>query len=163
MDQYDVVFPLNFGAPAELPANRAIAEAALTESRKRNLPIFFAPKDIFDFAGDANGFSRDFPGYVSTVKQVRALADAAREKSWQRVLVVAAPPHYWRALRDVRAAGFSAGLEPSLLSYPRWFWYSTQSTHRHTTSWFRWWFTWELPARLVILACRRCYEKRAAR
>ena len=161
MDQYDVVFPLNFGAPAALPANRAIAEAALRESRQRKIPIFFAPRDIFDFAGYTNGLSRDFSGYISTVKQVRALIEAAKDQAWQRVLIVAAPPHIWRALRDVRAAGLSAGVAQSLRSYPRRFWYSAESTHRQTTSWFRWWFTWEIPARLVILACRRCYEKRA--
>jgi hypothetical protein len=163
VDQYDVVFPLNFGVPAALPANRAIAEAALTVSRKRNIPIFFAPKDIFDFTGYDNHVSSDFAGYVSTVKQVRALAATAKEKRWRRVLAIAAPPHHWRALSDLRAAGFIAEVERSVLSYPPQFWYSAESTHRHTTSWFRWWFTWEIPARFMILACRRCYEKRAAR
>lgn len=163
MDHYDVVFPLNFGVPAALPSNRAIAEAALIESRARNIPIFSAPKDIFDFSDYENCSFSDFPGYVSTVKQVRALAQAAEEMAWKRVLVVAAPPHRWRALRDVRAAGFSAEADDSLRKYPGRFWYSAQSTHRHTTSWFNWWITWEIPARLALLVCRSCYERRASR
>ncbi|MGH7839827.1 MAG: hypothetical protein ACREQC_18720 [Candidatus Binataceae bacterium] len=163
MDEFDVVFPLNFGAPAELPANLAIADAALRESRRRRLPIFFAPKAIFDFGNYPHQLSSDFTGYISTVKQVLALAEAAREREWMRVLIIAAPPHIWRALRDVRAHGFSAGNDDSIRAYPRDFWYAKESTHRQTTSWWRWWFTWELPARAVILACRRCYENRARR
>lgn len=164
MDRYNVVFPLNFGAPATIRANLAIGEAALRESRKRNIPLFYAPREIFDFGDYPKGFCKDFSGYISTVKQVRALAEAAREKSWQRVLVVAAPPHRWRALRDLRAAGFEADLDDSLLhAFPRGFWYSKESEHKQTTSWLRWWFTWEIPARLVIYACRRCYERRASR
>ena len=163
MERYDVVFPLNFGVPAALRANRAIAEAALRESRARNIPLFYAPRDIFDFGDYPESFCTDFSGYVSTVKQVRALTEAAREKSWRRVLVIAAPPHWWRALRDLRAAGFEARIDESLSALPRGFWYAKESEHRHTTTWFRWWFTWELPARVMIHACRRCYERRASR
>jgi hypothetical protein len=163
VDEFDVIFPLNFGAPAGLPANLAIADAALRESRTRNLPIFFAPKEIFDFSDYPDQFSSDFAGYISTVKQVQALADTAADHGWKRVLIIAAPPHIWRALRDVRARGFSAGADGSLRVYPPRFWYAKESMHRQTTSWFRWWFTWELPARAVILTCRRCYENRARR
>ena len=163
MKSYDVVFPLNFGAPAALRANRAIAGAAIRESRTRNIPLFYAPRDIFDFGDYPDSFCQDFSGYISTVKQVRALAEAAREQAWRRVLVIAAPPHRWRALRDLRAAGFEAEVDDSLRALPRGFWYARESEHRQTTSWFRWWFTWEIPARLVIYACRRCYERRASR
>ena len=163
MDSYDVVFPLNFGAPAALRANLAIAAAALRVSRARKIPLFYAPRDIFDFGDYPDGFCRDFSGYISTVKQVRALAVIAREKAWRRVLVIAAPPHHWRALRDLRAAGFEAEVDESLRALPRGFWYAKESEHRQTTSWFRWWFTWELPARVVIFACRNCYERRASR
>ncbi|HLW71307.1 MAG TPA: hypothetical protein VKS22_11875 [Candidatus Binataceae bacterium] len=161
MTEFDVIFPLNFGAPAQLPANLAIAATALRESRRLKLPIFFAPKQIFDFGDYPNQFSSDFAGYISTVKQVRALAAAAAERGWRRVLIIAAPAHIWRALRDVRAQGLSAANDDSIRAYPRSLWYSKRSTHRQTTSWWRWWFTWELPARAVILVCRGCYERRA--
>jgi len=163
LEPYDVVFPLNFGAPATIPANLAIAEIALRESRRRDIPLFYAPRDIFDFGDYPQGFFKDFSGYISTVKQVRALADTARERSWRSVLVIAAPPHRWRALRDLRAAGFVAEVDDSPRQLPRRFWYAKESEHKQTTSWFRWWFTWELPARVVIFACRRCYERRASR
>jgi hypothetical protein len=160
---FDVIFPLNFGAPANLPANLAIAATALRESRRLKLPIFFAPAEIFDFGDYSHQFSTDFTGYISTVKQVRALAEAAAVRGWRRVLIVAAPPHLWRALRDVRAQGLSAGADNSIRAYPKNLWYSKNSTHRQTTAWWRWWFTWELPARAVILACRGYYERRALR
>lgn len=163
MEAFDVVFPLNFGAPAAIPANLLIAQAALRESRRRNIPLFYAPRDIFDFADHPDSFFKDFSGYISTVKQVRALAEVAREKSWRRVLVIAAPPHRWRALRDLRAAGFEADADDSLRALPGHVWYARESEHRQTTSWFRWWFTWEIPARAVLLVCRRCYERRAGR
>lgn len=167
MERYDVVFPLNFGAPAALRANRAIAAAAVRASRARNIPLFYAPRDIFDFGDYPDSFSKDFGGYISTVKQVRALTETAREHAWRRVLVIAAPPHRWRALRDLRAAGFEArvdeAIDDSLRALPRSFWYAPESEHRQTTSWFRWWFTWEIPARLAIYLCRRCYERRASR
>jgi hypothetical protein len=164
LDRYDVIFPLNFGAPASIPANIAIAEVAICESRRLGIPIFYAPREIFDFSDYPLSICKDFGGYISTVKQVKALVEVAAEKSWRRILVVAAPQHRWRALRDLRAAGFEAHLDDSLLgSYPRSFWYWAASEHKQTTSWFRWWFTWELPARVVIYVCPRCYERRASR
>ncbi len=91
MNRYDVIFPLNFGLPASLPANRAIAAVALQAAKRYDLPIFFAPSGIFDLGGYQNLIERDFPGYVSTVKQVGALVTMAEQKQWERVLLVAAP------------------------------------------------------------------------
>jgi hypothetical protein len=159
----DVIFPLNFGLPASLPANRAIANAAVRLSRAHRAPIFFAPDGILDLGGYSLTFCTDFGGYVSTVKQVAALVDAARERAWERVLVVAAPPHAWRALRDVRAAGLMAEIDDSLCGHPRGIWYSKHSEHKQTTASWRWWLTWELPARAVILVRRPWYEARARR
>jgi hypothetical protein len=160
---YDVVFPLNFGLPASLPSNRAIARIAVEAAVNCERPIFCAPRGIFDFGGFHNVVEGDFPGYVSTVKQIAALAKIAIQKQWKNVLIVAAPPHLWRALRDVRAAGLCAGAELSVYEYPRAIWYSRRSEHRQTTSWFRWWFTWELPARIAIITYRSYYERRARR
>jgi hypothetical protein len=163
VQSFDVVFALNFGLPAALPANRAIAEAALRASRTRNIPVFYAPLGIFDLEDYPSRICADFNGYISTVKQVRALVETARQRAWRHVLVIAAPPHRWRALRDVRAAGLEAEVDNSLRALPRGLWYARDSEHRQTASWFRWWFTWELPARMLIYACRRCYERRASR
>lgn len=163
MNRYDVVFPLNFGLPASLPANRAIAIAAVAMAQRHDLPIFCAPCGILDFGGYRRVIERDFAGYVSTVKQVGALTTAAAEEQWRNVIVVAAPPHVWRALRDVRAAGLSASADVSLYSHSRSIWYSRASEHRQTTSWFRWWFTWELPARIAILTYPGYYHRRAGR
>lgn len=163
MNRYDVIFPLNFGLPATLPANRAIAAVALQAAKRYDLPIFCAPSGIFDLGDYQNLIERDFPGYVSTVKQVGALVAMAQQRQWKRVLLVAAPPHIWRALRDVRAAGLSVDAAPSLYEHPRSVWYSRDSEHRQTTSWFRWWFTWELPTRLAIILYRHYYEERAQR
>lgn len=163
MKHFDVVFPLNFGLPAGLPANRLIAAAAIRRSREMAIPIFCAPAGIFDFGGHRHYLERDFPGYVSTVKQVAQLKAAAKQQGWRRVLLVAAPPHQWRALRDTRAVGFDVRLEDSLRDYPRSLWYAARSGHRQTRSWLRWWLTWELPARLVLTICRSCYEQRAQR
>lgn len=160
---YDVIFPLNFGLPATLPANRVLAEAAIRGSREHQVPIFYAPSDIFDFGDYPDARVRDFSGYISTIKQVDALRAVAREHGWRRVLLVAAPPHEWRALRDVRAAGFTAEIDESLRSHPRRIWYAKDSEHRQTTSPWRWWLTWEIPARTVILFRRRWYEARARR
>lgn len=161
--RFNVVFPLNFGLPASLPANRAIAEAALRLSRAHRVPIFFAPGGIFDFGDYPHSLFADFPGYVSTVKQVEALAAAAREHDWRRVMVIAAPPHRWRALRDVRAAGFTADNDDSLRSHRRSTWYAKHSEHKQTRSPWRWWLTWEMPARTVIVVRRQWYEARARR
>jgi hypothetical protein len=161
--RFDVVFALNFGLPADLPANRIIAEAARRSSQAHQIPIFSAPAGIFDFAGHPTSLSGDFPGYVSTVKQVDALTAAAQTHGWRRVLVVAAPPHAWRALRDVRAAGFIAQIDRSVFGEPRRIWYAKESEHRQTTAAWRWWLTWELPARAVILLRRPWYEARARR
>jgi hypothetical protein len=159
---FDVVFALNFGLPASLPANRVIAAAALRESRAQKIPLFYAPSGIFELGDCPDILCRDFSGYISTVKQVRALVEAARDHDWRRVLVIAAPPHHWRARRDLRVAGFDVELDKSICNHPRHSWYARESEHRQTTTWFRWWFTWELPARLVILLCPRCYERRAS-
>jgi hypothetical protein len=94
---------------------------------------------------------------------VDALVAFARERSWRRILVVAAPPHEWRAVRDVRAAGLVADINQLVRSHPRQIWYADASEHRQTRSPWRWWLTWELPARAVILIRREWYERRARR
>lgn len=131
MKKYNGVVAFAFGAPANTPPNRAIARRAKEiASRHGELPIAaqheVAPKYAYHLDEGKQ--------CVSTLWLARRLRGIA-PVSWQKLLVVAAPPHLERVVRDLRYVGFDAEPDRELeYLYHEEFWFSRNSTQRWTRS-----------------------------
>lgn len=115
---FDVIVVFPFGINDELLAD---------ETSK-----YSKPKAIFT-TGDLSNFFFCYSGVLiaeekenerlSTLGFVRQFAELAKEKKWNRILIVAAPPHLYRATRDMRKVLGKEiqieGVKPSLKC--RWF------------------------------------------
>ena len=77
--------------------------------------------------------------YVSTITVCRALKMFCDETSTGEVILVCAPPHYWRVRRDFRKLGIPFQPYKQFLDTPHQQFYSRLSTHPQTWSPLRWW------------------------
>lgn len=88
---------------------------------------------------------------LSTLHICRQFESGANQRHWNKVLVVAAPPHQKRCVRDLGMLGFGAQTETGALTewftYWQW-WYDKTSHQRWTRGPLRWWLR-EIPLRLL--------------
>ncbi|MCL5012098.1 MAG: hypothetical protein M1320_01605 [Patescibacteria group bacterium] len=123
-----------FGAPDSIKSNVQIAQITMAvsrSSRELNFPIY-TQKDIGIFGLQFQiQYINEQPGNpLTTLRIARGAVQWAKEKGLNQLLVVAAEPHLWRALRDTKKAVGELGLwvevwpcknEIKQYSYGSWF------------------------------------------
>lgn len=157
---FDVIFAFAFGSPGDLLSNYNIAERARTvfEDSDTQIPLI-TQKDVI-FANFPLMYMRRHPqifitddrkiGYPSSLKLIKTIVKIAGERNWKKVLVIAAPMHMKRCVRDLRKLGFDAYEDEYLKTHynmPSIWWYHHNSTQFWTRSGLYWW------PREIILRC----------
>jgi hypothetical protein len=134
-----------FGVPSTIFSNEEIAAMADVKSTEfGNAPIF-SQKDV-QFSDDLyveRITSEDPDNPPPTLRIARDAIQWAKKRGINTIIVVAANPHLWRALRDTKRAVCEKNLRISV--YPcRWrrsnsFWFCHESTQKRTRTWWNWW------------------------
>lgn len=95
-----VVF--GFGFPTDIVANQLLTEMAKWEMSLDSTPVFTQREIVLDGAeySDAPGPQ----GPMTTLRVCRAAVQWAHLRGLDEIMIIAAKPHLWRCLRDMRYA-----------------------------------------------------------
>lgn len=100
-----------FGVPSTTPPNRLLAEITCKAAEHHIAPVYTQQDIKLPDHVDVS-YVEEQPGSPPpTLRIARRAMLWAREKQLTHLVVVAAGPHMWRALRDTRRAAIEAGLE----------------------------------------------------
>lgn len=153
---FDVIFAFAFGSPENLISNHNIAERAkeIYYDYSQNIPLMtqtdiaFSPL-LYDERKNylKNLWLLDFVGchrnnHFSTLKLIKRFKEYAEINNWKKVLVIAAPMHSKRCVRDLKKMGFDAYEDKYLrekYSMASIWWYHHKSTQFWTRSGLYWW------------------------
>lgn len=156
-ENYDVIFAFSFGSPEDLISNHNIAKRAkkiFEDCFKTKFLI--SQKDII-FANPFKGCLKmdknkiliniyildiNMKGYPNTLKLINEFAELAKKNNWKKVLVIAAPMHAKRCVKDLRKMGFNAYEDKYLrkqYNFSSIWWYNHNSTQTWTRSGLYWW------------------------
>jgi hypothetical protein len=110
----------------------------------------------------------DFDDPQPTIKTVRKVIERMKQTGTRRVVVVAAPMHKWRVMRDLHKLGEEAGLQFFISTNKGdWIkhrmWYCKDSSQWWTRSWGRWWFYESLVRLLPFSLYVRLSDKETSR
>ena len=140
--KYDVIVVFLFGLPMDSPRNLKLAERAASLSNNLGVPIFDESAFVESMGWhDGNGA----PWISSTLKFAKALAKEGANKRWKNALVIAAPCHVWRCVRDLRQFGLYAKADKFFIGAR---FYDKNSEHWWTRCASLWWIR-ELSLRLM--------------
>jgi hypothetical protein len=135
-----------FGMGPELPANQTIRRLSKEASAECDSPIF-SQLDVFFKTEDGVSLIKEKPGKPPTTLQMaRAMVKWAEERELSGLIIVVAPMHIQRSLRDIRAAikerdlKISARVWPAIdyLSRDLDIWFSLKSKQARTRSISHW-------------------------
>ena len=133
-----------FGAPKTIRSNRRIAKIAFKNARKFN-GLVYTQLDICVDEGIPVEYTKEEPGNPPpTLRIARGAVQWAKRNRLTKLLVVAAEPHLWRALRDVRQAVREDGVRievrvcEEIEQYPKDSWFCLDSTQERVRSWKAW-------------------------
>lgn len=122
-------------------SNLSIAKRATELARSWEAPIF-TQKDVARYIPQKSSLftASEDNGYLSTFGIVRQLTDLAKKAGWTRVIVVAAPSHEGRCIRDIKKMGFGVMHDYVLrLLYPKSHWYHRQDRQFWVRNPLIWW------------------------
>jgi hypothetical protein len=138
----DVVVVFSFGSEGVAPNYRLIRKAEVFG--RMGIPIFTQrdlPIGEGIFAEDVLKAQDGFDGDPTTIDIVRAFEHIAWKARWRKVLVLAAPQHMQRCLRDMRRALMhpDVGIVMPYRWKLHWKWYDQYSAQWYTRGPLRWW------------------------
>ncbi len=130
-----------FGSPESLAVNHHIARQAFAEAWHHK-GVVFTQADVPMYGPFRIERAEETPGNPpSTMQLAHACARWAKENGLMEVRIVAAPPHMWRARRDVQRALREQGLHPEVVvctwnqrRFPKESWFSSASAQARTRS-----------------------------
>lgn len=128
-----------FGAPRNIRPNRTIAKIASQRSRKFGALIYAQSGLNFDLE---LGVEHTRSKFMTTLQLARMAIFWAIESGVDELVAVAAQPHIWRCVRDlkyvVREEEIYASIKilscEEVCVFPTAHWFDTRSTTRHTRS-----------------------------
>ncbi len=154
-----------FGQPSTTVPNTYLAELAKEISLEEdNAPIYTQRDIVIPERGSIRVYyfpKEELWNPPPTLRIARWFAKYSLEDT-QRVIIVAAEPHFRRVCRDMEYVireemGMQVGMLGVKLEFPgvlleqgNHAWFCSESTQKRTTSWWRWWLR-ELPLRLLPL------------
>lgn len=133
------VIAFAFGAPANIRSNVRLAEIATKKACELDAAIF-TQRDVWIILGaEVEHADEQIGGNPpSTLRIARKAVRWAVKMEISELWVVAANPHLWRCLRDLRYAVCEAGLKipvwpcKEIYSYPDGKWFCPDSTQERT-------------------------------
>ncbi len=145
MDKVGIV-AFSFGAPSAIPANQHIARIARNHAIALKASIYTQPDiQINNKEGVEVLYTHQKNGNPPpTLRIARRAVQWAHQQGIKELLVVAAEPHLWRCVRDLKYASKEARMrihirissEPEL--YPEEEWFCANSTQERTQSKKNW-------------------------
>lgn len=134
-----------FGQPWGIPANYEIAQVTKGLSEMYSAPIYTQKDILFNILPEDVEYIKEDDNPPPTLRIARGAVQWAKRRGITILLIVAAEPHRWRAIRDVRAAISERGLGITYFSHRGWreemkdLWFSSISSQKRTRSWWNWW------------------------
>lgn len=123
-----------FGVPEIILSNRLIAELASRKARELNCRVY-TQRDICIERGIPVEYAKEEQDNPPpTLRIARGAVQWAKRYRITEMVVVAAKPHLWRALRDLRRAIRESGVQievqacPEIERYPEVSWFCLDST-----------------------------------
>jgi len=129
-----------FGAPDNILSNRIISEIASNKARELNSHIYTQLDVRIEDSVPTERIRERFGEPPSTFRFAREAVNWADQERIEKLWVVAAEPHLWRALRDVREAVREAGALVKVLpceeigQYSEDSWFCQDSLQKRTRS-----------------------------
>ncbi len=103
------VVAFGFGAPETILSNKRIAFIASQKARELNAPVY-TQLDIRVLPRVKVEYTEEKPGNPPpTLRLARGAVQWAKQRGFSKIYIVAAKPHLWRALRDIKKAVREAG------------------------------------------------------
>ena len=97
------IVAFTFGIPSTLPSNRRIAQIASTKARElNNAPVYTQLLIQVEPGIPVNYTEEKLGNFPPTLRIARGAVQWAKQRKLTQLWIVAAKPHLWRALRDVR-------------------------------------------------------------
>ena len=136
-----------FGRPQTLPSNKLIAKIAMQQSWEHAAPIFTQlDVPIHNEILDVEYAFENIGGHPpSTLKIAQEAIAWASRRSITDIVVVAAKPHMWRCLRDLKEESYiQSEARIRIVPFVNWAqyqlsdWFCEESTQPWTTSWTKW-------------------------
>ena len=125
------VFAFAFGVDCVIMSNVAIAKRAAHAAEYFDAMVF-TQLDVHLMGVSVEYFKPVVPGvYLSTLDLSRWMAKRAKEERLTEIRIVAAQPHVWRCLRDVRAALRAERLNILVSVYE-----FSDDSYQHSDIWF---------------------------
>lgn len=134
-----------FGAPDTIRPNQWIAEIASQKSRKLNAPVY-TQCDVLIKPEIQVEYTEEEPGSLpTTLRMARGAVQWAKQNKFTELWVVAALPHLWRVMRDIKEAIREAEVQiniyfcEEITQHPENTWFcpdSTQGRVRSPKSWY---------------------------
>lgn len=100
-----------FGMPWAIPPNRIIAEIALKRARELNAAVYTQYDIHINNGIEVEHIDQDIDSPPPTLRIARGAVQWAKQQGLKDLLIIAAEPHLWRAMRDVKKAIREAGVE----------------------------------------------------
>ncbi len=148
-----------FGAPQDIKPNRMISDIAWAEAHEwhrewylneGNRPVY-TQADVWvcgeDDGIDVTRVSEQAGNPPPTLRIARGAVQWALQRNLEKLVVVAAPPHMWRAVRDLRRAADEAGADIYVVASPllrqqpyaeEYMWYCASSLQKRTRTKREW-------------------------
>jgi len=142
LDETPVVIVFSFGSK-ETKGNESLAFAGASEANDAGRAIVITQKDIPKIEGvffwycEDYKLERDWHSTLWVATSAREICECCKFSKKVKVIVVAAPMHLKRCVRDLKKSGFEVMkmVSPKLESS----WYEKSSLLPWTRSWWRWW------------------------
>lgn len=140
----DVIVAFAFGSPDTIRSNQRIAQLASQKAREFNISVY-TQLDIRVEPDIEVRYIEEDPGNPpSTWRIAQGVVQWAKQQGFKEILIVAAKPHLWRALRDVEQAVRESGEEiridvcEDIEKYPEDSWFCPDSTQNRVQSRKKW-------------------------
>jgi len=135
-----------FGSPAKIFSNEIIARIAAAEAKRLKGPIYTQRDIRIEFE---DGIAVDYT-YEESNKPpstwfiCNGAVEWAKQNNFNKLIIVAAKPHLWRCMRDIKKAVQSLGVEITVKAcgeiheYPYQDWFCRESVQLRTRSKIIW-------------------------
>jgi hypothetical protein len=129
-----------FGVPKTIVSNQRIAQIASQKALELNAPVY-TQLDVAVGLGIEVTYTEETPGNPPpTLRIARGAVKWAMQYKIAELMIVAAKPQLWRALRDVKQAVREAKAQievracEEIEQYPEYFWFCPDSTQDRVQS-----------------------------
>lgn len=143
MKQVGIV-AFGFGVPETILSNQRIAQIASQKAHELGAPVY-TQLDVRIESGIEVKYTDEEPGNPPpTLRTARGAVQWAKQNGFTWLWVVAAQPHLWRCLRDLRQAVIEVGAQihvahcPEVLGYPEDSWFCPDSKQDRVRSREEW-------------------------